>query len=222
MGIWKNSIVVPILKPGKPAGLGSGYRPISLLCSAVKVFERLLLPELNNLPLSPTQHGFRSNHSTTTALLPLVHKVALGFNQPRPPHRTVTMSVDFSKAFDLVPHTTLISSLITQTTLRHNTVRWLSAYLRGRMACCRYTHTTSSYRHARTGVPQGSCISPILFNFYVSNYPQSPQLTSSYADDFTDSFSSTDIPSAASALTTHASRVSRWANERDLSISLSK
>ena len=69
--IWKQSIVVPILKPGKPAGLGSGYRPISLLCPAVKIFERLLLPELNNLPLSPTQHGFRSNHSTTTALLPL-------------------------------------------------------------------------------------------------------------------------------------------------------
>ena len=132
------------------------------------------------------------------------------------------MSIDFSKVFDMVPHTTLISSLITQTTLRHNTVRWLSAYLRGRMACCRYTHTTSPYRHARTGVPQGSCISPILFNFYVSNYPQSPQLTSSYADDFTDSFSSSDIPSAASALTAHAARVVEWADDRGLAISTPK
>merc|ERR1711888_210463 len=222
MGIWKNSIVVPILKPGKPAGLGSRYRPISLLCPAVKIFERLLLPELNNLPLLPTQHGFRPLHSTTTALLPLTHKVALGFNQPRPPHRTVTVSIDFSKAFDMVPHTTLISSLITQTTLRHNTVRWLSSYLRGRMASCQYNNIKSPHRHARTGVPQGSCISPALFNFFVSSYPLSPQLTTSYADDFSDSFSSPDVSTAASALSAHSSHVVEWAQERGLAISLPK
>ena len=219
--IWKHAIVVPILKPGKPAGLGSGYRPISLLCPSAKVQERLLLPELNTLPLAPSQHGFRPNHSTTTALLPLTHKVAQGFNQLCPPHRTVTMSIDFSKAFDMVPHTKLLSAL-SQTTLRHNTVRWLSAYLRGRMACCRYTYTTSPYRHVRTGVPQGSCISPTLFNFYVSTYPQSPQLTTSYADDFTDSFSSSHVPTAASALASHAELVAEWAADRGLAISSPK
>ena len=51
--IWKQAIVVPIPKPGKPASSGSGYRPISLLCPAVKILERLLLPEINTLPLSP-------------------------------------------------------------------------------------------------------------------------------------------------------------------------
>ena len=68
--IWKLAIVFPLLKAGKPAGLGPNYRPISLLCPAAKVLERLLLPELNTLPISPTQHGFRRNRSTTTALLP--------------------------------------------------------------------------------------------------------------------------------------------------------
>ena len=219
--IWKHSIVVPILKPGKPASLGTSYRPISLLCPAIKVFERLLIPELNTIPISPTQHGYRPNHSTTTALLPLTHKVALGFNQPLPPDRTVTVAIDFSKAFDTVSHTKLIIAL-SQTTLQHNTVRWLSAYLRGRMACCRYNNTTSAYRHVHAGVPQGSCISPVLFNFYVSTYPLSPQLTSSYADDFTNSFSSPHIPTASDALSTHASQVCQWADERDLSISAPK
>ena len=211
-----------MLKPGKPKSEGSSYRPISLLCPSVKIFERLLLPELNSLPLSNTQHGFRQNHSTTTALLPLAHKVALGFNQPRPPHRTVTVSIDFSKAFDTVSHTKLIHSLTTQTTLRHNTVRWLSAYLRGRMASCQYNNTKSPHRHARTGVPQGSCISPVLFNFFVSSYPLSPQLTTSYADDFSDSFSSPDVSTAASALSAHSSHVVEWAQERGLAISLPK
>ena len=54
----------------------------------------------------------------------------------------MTVSIDFSKAFDTVPHTKLISAL-TQTTLRHNTVRWLIFFLRGRMTCCRYNYTTS-------------------------------------------------------------------------------
>ena len=219
--IWKSATIVPVRKPGKPSSSGPGYRPISLLCPSAKVLERLLLPELNSLPLSPTQHGFRTRHNTTTALLPLTHKVASGFNQPRPPHRTVTVSIDFSKAFDTVPHTKLLLAL-TQTTLQHNTVRWLSSYLRGRMARCRYHNTTSPYRHARTGVPQGSCISPVLFNFYVSSYPNSPQLTTSYADDFTDSYSSPDYMTAATALSSHATQVAAWAHDRGLSISAPK
>ena len=220
--IWKTSTIVPIPKPGKPLDLGPSYRPISLLSPAIKVLERLLLPQLNTLPLSPTQHGFRTRHNTTTALIPLTHVVASGFNQPRPPHRTLTMAIDFSRAFDMVNHTKLITSL-TQTTLPHNTVRWLSAYLRGRMARCRYLNTTSPHRHAHVGVPQGSCISPVLFNFFVSSYPSSPDFSStSYADDFTDSYTSPDIPTAASALSAHARLVADWADERGLAVSYPK
>ena len=219
--IWKLAIVVPIQKPGKPAGLGSGYRPISLLSPAAKVLERLLLPELNNLPLSNFQHGFRPSHSTTTALLPHTHHIAASFNQNLPPSRAVTMSIDLSKAFDVVNHTKLITSL-TNTTLRNNTKRWLSAYLRGRMASCRYNNTTSPCRHARTGVPQGSCISPVLFNFFVSTYPQSDLLTTSYADDFTDSSFNPDVTTAASALSDHAGRVVAWAEERGLALNPTK
>ena len=65
--IWKTATVIPLLKPGKPADQGTSYRPISLLCPAIKVLERLLLPELRNLPVSASQHGFRPVRSTTTA-----------------------------------------------------------------------------------------------------------------------------------------------------------
>ena len=220
--IWKSAIVVPLPKPNKPVGLGTSYRPISLLCPAAKVLERLLLPELNSyLPLASTQHGYRSGRSTTTALLPLVHLVTRGFNHILPPLRTVTVSTDLSKAFDTVNHTKLISLLI-DTPLADNTVRWLSAYLKGRMASCRYNYTTSPQRHTRAGVPQGSCISPVLFNFFVSTYPHSTHLTTSYADDFTDSASSTDYTSAAAALSEHANRVSLWAADLGLTLSAPK
>ena len=87
--IWKTAIVIPVLKPGKPANKGTSYRPISLLCPAVKVLERLLLPTLKeHLTPSSTQHGFRSQRSTTSALLPLVTEIAAGLKQPKPPSRS--------------------------------------------------------------------------------------------------------------------------------------
>ena len=59
--IWRAAHIVPILKPGKPADMGTSYRPISLLCPEFKVLERLLLPSLSaSLKPNQNQHGFRS------------------------------------------------------------------------------------------------------------------------------------------------------------------
>ena len=90
------------------------------------------------------------------------------------------------------------------------------------MASCRYNYTTSPQRHTRAGVPQGSCISLVLFNFFVSTYPHSTHLITSYADDFTDSASSTDYTPAAAALSEHANRVSLWAADLGLTLSAPK
>ena len=108
--IWKHAIIMPLLKPGKPKGQGSSYRPISLLCPASKVLERLMVPFIApHMQLADTQHGFRAGRSTTTALLPLNYQIARGFNDKCPPRRTVAM--DFSKAFDTVDHTVLLRVL---------------------------------------------------------------------------------------------------------------
>ena len=84
----------------------------------------------------------------------------------------MAVSIDLSKAFDTISHNKLLTSL-TESSLHNNTVRWLSTYLRGRLVCCRYNNMLSPYRHLHVGVPQGSCISPTLFNFFVSTYPHS-------------------------------------------------
>ena len=220
--IWKHAIVVPIPKPNKLLDQGTSYRPISLLCPAIKVLERLLKPELDSLPLSSSQHGFRSNHSTVSALLPLAHKVAQGFNQPCPPPRTLTMAIDLTKAFDMVNHTKLIRAL-SLSSLSNNTKRWLSAYLKGRTASCRYNSTVSRSFHSRAGVPQGACLSPTLFNIFVSTFPQSEDLlTSSYADDFTISCSNSNVDQMAESLSTQSPIIEEWASERALAISAPK
>jgi len=131
------------------------------------------------------------------------------------------MAIDFSKAFDTVPHDGLITSL-SRTTLPNNVVRWLSSYLRGRQARCSYEGNVSPYCAVRAGVPQGSVISPVIFNFYVADYPHSAPLVTSYADDFSAAASAVSPAAAAALLSAHASDVARWANEKGLTVSIPK
>ena len=110
--IWKTSLVIPIPKPGKDSSQGTSYRPILLLCPAAKVLEALILPTINKF-LSPAkdQHGFRPRHSTTSALLQLTTDIETGFNQQKPPHRTVCVAIDLTAAFDTVSHDILLSKI---------------------------------------------------------------------------------------------------------------
>ena len=80
--ICKSSLIISIPKPGKDTSLGTSYRPISLLCPATRVLESLILPTINKyIQPAPNQHGFRPDHSTTSALLQLTTTaIAMGFN----------------------------------------------------------------------------------------------------------------------------------------------
>ena len=84
--IWKSSLIIPIPKPGKDTSVGTSNRPISLLCLAAKVLESLILPTINKyLQPAPDQHGFRPDHSSTSALLQMTTDIGMGFNQTKPP-----------------------------------------------------------------------------------------------------------------------------------------
>ena len=110
--IWKSSLIIPIPKPGKDTSVGTSYRPISLLCPAAKVLESLILPTINKyLQHAPDQHGFRPDHSTTSALLQMTTGIAMGFDQRKPPDRTICVAVDLSAAFDTVCHNNLLSKI---------------------------------------------------------------------------------------------------------------
>ena len=76
------------------------------------------------------QHGFKTKHSTTTALHQLTNHITTGFNQKKPPHRTITIALDMSQAFDTVNHYTLIEKLINTNTPNLIT-RFIANYIRG-------------------------------------------------------------------------------------------
>ncbi|KAF2359076.1 Reverse transcriptase domain [Trinorchestia longiramus] len=127
------------------------------------------------------------------------------------------MAIDFSKAFDTVLHLQLIYQ-ISSLPLNHYIVRSLVCYLRGRSAKCSYHHHLSSSRLALAGVPQDFVISPALFNLFVSDYPPTVPLITSYANDFTAITTTIKIPDAFA----NSSEVATWAQQKGLTVSKTK
>ena len=116
------------------------------------------------------QHGYKTQHSTMTAIHTLNNTVAKGFNQMAPPARTITVAHDMSKVFDTINIHTLIRKLL-QTNIPDTIIRFIANYIKGCKAYTTYRKHTSRQRQFKTGVPQGDVLLPTLFNIYTSYLP---------------------------------------------------
>ena len=180
--IWKLANIVPIPKPNKDID-----RPISLLSVIAKTLEKSLLLYITaNIPNTPTQHGYKTQHSTVTALYTVNNTVAKGFNQIAHSARTITVALDMSKAFDTLNIHTLIRKVL-QTNIPGTIIKFIANYIKVRKAYTTFRNHTSRQRQIKTGVPQGAVLSPTLFNIYTSDLPppSTPVQVMAYADDIT-------------------------------------
>ena len=167
---WKLANIVPIPKSSKDTDKGTSYRPISLLSVIAKTLEKSLLPYITaNIPNTPMQHRYKTQHSTVTALHTLNNIVANGFNQMGHPARIITGTLDMSKAFDTIHIYTLIRKLL-QTNVPGTIIRFIANYIKGREAYETYRNHTPRQLQFKTGVPQKSvtifadtCLFMIIF-----------------------------------------------------------
>ena len=163
------------------------------------------------------------SRSTTSALLQLTSDIATGFNQRKPPHRTVCVAVDLTAAFDTVNDNVLLSKIV-RSTLPEATCRWLSNYLRGRQSVtsCRGVKSKAMIVHA--GVPQGSKMSPTLFIFYLADMPRptEPVKLICYADDITVWASGVKLPELEYKINDYLTEMSRFLRDNSLLISAPK
>ncbi len=133
--IWKCARVTPLFKAGDPTDM-SNYRPISIICSVAKIFEKLIFIQLSQYLnsfniLSPFQSGFRSKHSTTAALLKFTNDVFSSFHKGQ---LTGAIFIDLSKAFDMVDHYLLLDKLYSIGFSQH-ALLWFNSYLHSRRQC---------------------------------------------------------------------------------------
>lgn len=165
---WKLGRVIMLPKPGKNVRLPESYRPITLLCTLSKVFEKLLLQKLvPHIKPRPEQFGFRPEHSTTLQLTRVLHHMAAAMNKKE---YTVAIMLDMEKAFDRVWHEGLLYKLSLSPAPRQ-LVRVVASFLQDRKFRVAVEDATSSERCIAAGVPQGSCLSPALYAHYTDDIP---------------------------------------------------
>lgn len=189
IGYWptpyKSAIVVPIKKSGKPANNPSSYRPISLLSSIGKIFERAILQiikqECDNKDIIPShQFGFRNFHCSAQQATRLSVKL---HQNKRDKLNSGVLALDIAKAFDSVWHAGLIYKLGMMGFSDH--VRKLVAsFCTDRSFIVRVGSASSSSRQIPAGCPQGSALSPVLYTIYTSDIPTPPNTELlTFADD---------------------------------------
>ena len=157
------------------------------------------------------------------ALHQLTNHITTGFNQKKPPHRTITIALDMSQAFDTVNHYTLIEKLINTNTPNLIT-RFIANYIRGRKAFTQYKNKNSFKKQFKAGVPQGGVLSPTLFNIYMSDLPTPPRdiHVTTYADDITIYSSDKNYTIAQQRLQPYLEDVQTWTKANDLKLNASK
>ena len=164
----------------------SHYCPISVISAIAKVFERIVYNQLssylseNNI-LSKYQSGFRSFHSTVTALLEATDNWAFNIDRG---YVNAVVFLDLKKAFDTVNHSILLSKLYSYG-VKGIAYELFSSYLENRTQKCAVNGVLSKSRTLTCGIPQRTILGPLLLFLYINDLPNclSNSQPRMYADD---------------------------------------
>ena len=189
---FKISEIVPIPKENPPKAL-SDLRPISKTPIGGKILEKMIISEIDHDTKEslndPSQFGNVKGSSTTHYLIKLTNKA---FKSTDKGLATTAITIDYSKAFDLVDHTTLITKLL-ELGVRKNVIKLIASFLTNRKHYTKINGVKSALINITCGVPQGTLSGPKLFTILikgvicsiVSNYKfvDDKTLAHTYADD---------------------------------------
>ena len=190
-----------------------------------KVFERIIYDQvythlMDNSVLSNCQSGFRTLHSTVTALLEATNNWSFNIDQG---NVNAVVFLDLKKAFDTVDHSILLSKLSVYG-LGGRVGSWFGSYLHSRKQKCYVNGHLSSYRFLPCGIPQGTILGPLLFLIYINDLPNC--LTHSrprmYADDTNLTFASNNVCDIDYKVNEDLHNVNKWLIANKLTLNQSK
>ena len=221
---WKHALVTPIPKVPN-ANVVEDLRPISLLPIPGKILERhihsilMTFLEGNNL-LSTYQNGFRKKHGTIDTVFKFLMTLTQNLNNKLP---TLSLFIDFKKAFDTISHKLLINKL-SHFNLAKNTITWIENYLTDRSQSTFANGISSSRVTLTYGVPQGSILGPLLFLLYVNDLPKlsiNSEITL-YADDTVLTCADINVNNVFIKIQSDLVNVKRWCDKNKLTINVKK
>ena len=216
--------ITPIFKKNENF-LFENYRPISLLPSISKIFERIIFNQLhnyfetNNLYYN-SQYGFRQKHSTELALLELIDRITLEMDKGNTP---LNIYIDLSKAFDTIDHKTLLYKLNFYG-VRNKALELFQSYLKDRCQYVEFESVLSEHMKITTGVPQGSILGPLLFIIYVNDLSKSSNMFHPiiYADDTTLMATLNIFNNSSEIINRELANVNDWFKLNKLSLNCNK
>ncbi|CAM5165724.1 unnamed protein product [Natator depressus] len=126
------------------------------------------------------QHGFTKGRLCQTNLISFFEKVTDFLDKG---NAVDLIYLDFSKAFDTVPHGELLVKL-DKMGINRKTERWIRNWLKGRLQWVLLKGELSGWREVTSEVPQGLVLGPILFNLFITDLgTKSESVLIKFADD---------------------------------------
>lgn len=220
---WCEATVCPIYKKG-PRYLPENYRPVSLTAIPCKTLEHIIVSKvwehLNKHDIiTKIQHGFRSGLSCTTQLIGAVDdwtsELNLGGSQ------VDVMVLDFSKAFDKVPHQRLLQKIKSYGITNKNQ-KWIEKFLTNRQHKVTINGVNSVVREVTSGVPQGTVLGPLLFLLYINDIEKNLSSQMRLFADDSAIYRRIDKEEDAHALQLDLFKLQEWASKWQMSFNVIK